>query len=78
MEPLDGDWLGTFRSGGELIEAEAPADAAFVKAFNTNFAGPLLAGAVDGEPLDVFIAGDDDGAKARVMQLVLGWRHATN
>ncbi len=70
VEPLDGDWLGSFRSGGELIEAEAPADAAFVKAFNTNFAGPLLAGTVDGEPLDVFIAGDDDGAKARVMQLV--------
>ena len=33
-----------------------PAHAAFVKAFNTNFAGPLLAGAVDGEPLDVSIA----------------------
>jgi 8-hydroxy-5-deazaflavin:NADPH oxidoreductase len=25
VEPLDGDWLGSFRSGSELIEAEAPA-----------------------------------------------------
>jgi hypothetical protein len=41
-----------------------------VKAFNTNFAGPLLAGAVDGEPLDVFVAGDDAAAKVTVMQLV--------
>lgn len=22
VQPLDGDWLGAFRSGGELIEAE--------------------------------------------------------
>jgi 8-hydroxy-5-deazaflavin:NADPH oxidoreductase len=70
VERLDGAWLGPFESGGQLIEAEAPADAAFVKAFNTNFAGPLLAGQVGGEPLDVFVAGDDEAAKATVMQLV--------
>jgi hypothetical protein len=42
----------------------------FVKAFNTSFAGPLLAEQVDGEPLDVFIAGDDQEAKATVTELV--------
>ena len=33
------------------------------KAFNATFAGTLLKGQVDGQPLDVFIAGDDAGAK---------------
>jgi 8-hydroxy-5-deazaflavin:NADPH oxidoreductase len=70
VEPLDGAWIEPFQSGGQLIAAETPDDAAFVKAFNTNFAGPLLAGQVGGEPLDVFIAGDDQEAKAKVTQLV--------
>jgi 8-hydroxy-5-deazaflavin:NADPH oxidoreductase len=71
VEPLDGAWIGPFGSGGQLIAAEAPADAGFVKAFNTNFAGPLFAGHVGGQPLDVFIAGDDQEAKAKVSRLVL-------
>jgi len=41
-----------------------------VKAFNTTFAGTLLAGQVAGQPLDVFIAGDDADAKAKVEQIV--------
>jgi NADPH-dependent F420 reductase len=41
-----------------------------VKAFNTTYAGTLLAGQVAGQPLDVFIAGDDADAKARVAQIV--------
>ena len=41
-----------------------------VKAFNTTYAGTLLAGEVAGQPLDVFIAGDDADAKARVAQIV--------
>jgi predicted dinucleotide-binding enzyme len=41
----------------------------FVKAFNTTFAGTLEAAQVAGEPLDVFVAGDDDEAKAAVIQL---------
>jgi predicted dinucleotide-binding enzyme len=41
-----------------------------VKAFNTTFAGTLAAGKVNGQPLDVFLAGDDDAAKAKVAQLV--------
>jgi 8-hydroxy-5-deazaflavin:NADPH oxidoreductase len=40
-----------------------------VKAFNTTFAGTLVEGQVAGTPLDVFVAGDDDGAKAAVQQL---------
>ena len=41
-----------------------------VKAFNTTYAGTLLAGEVAGQPLDVFLAGDDADAKARVAQIV--------
>ena len=41
-----------------------------VKAFNTTYAGTLLAGQVAGQPLDVFIAGDDVDAKAKVAQIV--------
>jgi 8-hydroxy-5-deazaflavin:NADPH oxidoreductase len=41
-----------------------------VKAFNTTFAGTLVAGRVDGEPLDVLMAGDDEQAKEQVASLV--------
>jgi predicted dinucleotide-binding enzyme len=41
-----------------------------VKAFNTTYASTLLSGQVAGEPLDVFIAGDDEEAKNRVAQLI--------
>ena len=41
-----------------------------VKAFNTTLAGPLTAGEVDGQQLDVFIAADDDDAKSAVTDLV--------
>ena len=41
-----------------------------VKAFNTTYAGTLVAGQVAGQPLEVFIAGDDTDAKAKVVQLV--------
>jgi NADPH-dependent F420 reductase len=40
-----------------------------VKAFNTTFAGTLVEGEVAGQPLDVFIASDDDEAKSVVGQL---------
>ncbi len=70
LEPLDRAWIEPFGSAGQLIAAEAPDGAGFVKAFNTNFAGPLLAGQVDGKPLDVFIAGDDESAKEKVRQPV--------
>jgi NADPH-dependent F420 reductase len=57
-------------SAAQEIAAAAPDGAKVVKAFNTTFAGTLVEGTVRGEPLDVFIAGDDDGAKASVKQLV--------
>ena len=41
-----------------------------VKAFNTTYAGTLVAGKVAGQPLDVFIAGDDEEAKSKVAELV--------
>lgn len=41
-----------------------------VKAFNTTYANTLLSGQVAGEPLDVFIAGDDQEAKEIVGQFV--------
>ena len=41
-----------------------------VKAFNTNFAGTLVVGAVDGHKLDVLVAGDDAAAKSLVIKLV--------
>jgi NADPH-dependent F420 reductase len=56
-------------SAEDLAKAVAPG-ARVVKAFNTTYAGTLLAGQVDGRPLDVFIAGDDAAAKEKVAQLV--------
>lgn len=41
-----------------------------VKAFNTTYASTLMSGQVAGEPLDVFIAGDDQEAKNIVAQFV--------
>jgi predicted dinucleotide-binding enzyme len=66
LEPLD---VSPFRSGAEVIADVAPDGTRLVKAFNTTFAGTLLAGAVDGRPLDVFLAGDDDDAKQAVAAL---------
>jgi NADPH-dependent F420 reductase len=43
--------------------------ARFVKAFNTTFARTVRQGQVEGKPLDVLIAGDDDEAKRTVAQL---------
>jgi 8-hydroxy-5-deazaflavin:NADPH oxidoreductase len=57
-------------SAAQEIAAQAPEGAKVVKAFNTNFAGTLVEGKVAGQPLDVWIAGDDEGAKAAVTQLV--------
>jgi NADPH-dependent F420 reductase len=56
-------------SAEDLAKAVANG-AKVVKAFNTTFAGTLLASQVAGQPLDVFIAGDDAEAKGKVSQLV--------
>jgi NADPH-dependent F420 reductase len=57
-------------SAAEEIEKDAPEGARVVKAFNTTFAGTLVEGSVAGQPLDVYVAGDDAGAKETVAQLV--------
>jgi NADPH-dependent F420 reductase len=66
------DALGTApgTSAAEEVAATVPAGARVVKAFNTTFSGTLVEGQVAGQPLDVFIAGDDEGAKETVAQLV--------
>jgi predicted dinucleotide-binding enzyme len=50
--------------------AQKASGARVVKAFNTTFAGTLVAGKVADQPLDVFLAADDDDAKGTVRQLV--------
>lgn len=57
-------------SSAEELAAMVTPGADVVKAFNTTFAGTLLAGEVAGQPLDVLIAGDDEAAKAKIAQLV--------
>jgi 8-hydroxy-5-deazaflavin:NADPH oxidoreductase len=57
-------------SAAQEIAAAAPDGADVVKAFNTTFASTLAEGNVAGQPLDVFLAGDDDAAKATVRRLV--------
>jgi NADPH-dependent F420 reductase len=55
-------------SAAEQIAAAVPT-ARVVKAFNTTFAGTLIAGQAGGAPLDVFIAGNDAAAKQAVTDL---------
>jgi 8-hydroxy-5-deazaflavin:NADPH oxidoreductase len=71
--PIDvsaGDRLATpaESSAAEEIAKRLP-EAKVVKAFNTTFAGTLVAGRVNGDPLDVFIAGDDPEAKEKVASI---------
>ncbi len=54
-------------SAAEEFAKQIPG-AKVVKAFNTTFAGTLLAGQVAGQSLDVFIAGDDAQAKTRLSE----------
>jgi 8-hydroxy-5-deazaflavin:NADPH oxidoreductase len=57
-------------SAAEEVAEAAPAGTRVVKAFNTTFSGTLVEGQVASQPLDVFIAGDDEEAKETVAQLV--------
>jgi len=56
-------------SSAEDLARAIASGAKVVKAFNTTYAGTLLAGQVAGQTLDVFIAGDDADAKNKVAQL---------
>ncbi len=55
-------------SAEDLAKALVPG-ARVVKAFNTTYAGTLVAGQVAGQALDVWIAGDDADAKSKVAQI---------
>lgn len=58
------------KSAAEEVAAVAPAGAAVLKAFNTTFAPTLMTGRVDGQPLDVLIAGDNEAAKAALAAVI--------
>jgi predicted dinucleotide-binding enzyme len=73
--PVASDWTSFVTPadsfGAQEIARAAPADAKVVKAFNTQFSHVLAAGPVEGHPpLDIFLAGDDVEAKARVSAFV--------
>ena len=65
FEPLSVD----AGSAAQEIAATVPG-ARVMKAFNTTFAVTLAEGTVAGQPLDVFLASDDEDAKVIVGQLV--------
>lgn len=72
--PVSSDFQGFVTpdgsSGAQEIAKAAPAGAHVVKAFNTLFSHVLAVGQAEGRPLDVFIAGDDAQAKARVSAFI--------
>jgi len=70
FETMDGLAIPPDTSGAEEVAKAVPSGTAVVKAFNTTFAPTLVAGEVAGQKLDVFVAGDDDGAKEKVTSLV--------
>ena len=68
FETFDSLVVAPGTSAAEEIAALTPASV--VKAFNTTFAGALVAGETGGHALDVFIAGDDEAATTTVASLV--------
>jgi NADPH-dependent F420 reductase len=72
--PLKADYSGmavTDRSGAEEVQAQLPG-AHVVKALNTVFASKQADPTADGVVLDGFYAGDDQGAKDTVKDLLAG------
>ena len=61
----------TKESGAEQLQRMAKG-AKVVKAFNTVLAPHMDTGTLHGEKLTVLVAGDDEGAKGRVMELARG------
>ncbi len=57
-------------SAAEEIAVAARPAARIVKAFNAAFAAAVTAGSAGGQPLDIFVAGNDSNAKATVAALV--------
>ncbi|RVJ87410.1 NADPH-dependent F420 reductase [Sinorhizobium meliloti] len=72
--PIKSDFTGFLTpeesSGAQEIAKVAPANATIFKAFNTQNAQVLAARLVGGDPLDVFIAGDDSQAKLCVSAFI--------
>ena len=68
-QTFDGLATESGTSAAEELARAVPAGARIVKAFNTTFAGTLVEGQVAGQPLDLFIAGDEEEAKEIVAQL---------
>jgi predicted dinucleotide-binding enzyme len=56
------------KSGAEELQEWAPG-ARVVKAFNTVFARNMSTGRARGEPISLFVAGDDEDAKRQVMEM---------
>jgi NADPH-dependent F420 reductase len=71
--PIDESWVRLTThpttSSAELLAAALP-ESRVIKAFNTTTSPVLADGQLDGIVLDVFVAGDDDDAKAQVGDLV--------
>ena len=63
-ETMDGLVTPPDGSAAQELAASAPG-ARVVKAFNTTFAGTLIDGQVAGQPLDGFLAGDDEGGESQ-------------
>jgi predicted dinucleotide-binding enzyme len=57
-------------SSPEEVAELVPEGTPVVKAFNTTFARTLVPGEVEGQQLDVLIAGDDEAAKEKVSRIV--------
>jgi len=69
-QTFDGLATAPGSSSAEELAKVVSSGAKVLKAFNTTFAGTLVAGNVGGTPLDVYIAGDDDAAKKTLSKLV--------
>lgn len=69
FETFDGLTVPADSSAAAVIAEALPASRV-VKAFNTNFAGTLVAGTVGDRPTTVLIAGDDVEAKALIADAV--------
>jgi predicted dinucleotide-binding enzyme len=71
--PLNATYDGLVTAGGPSAAEELATllpGSKVVKAFNTTFAGTLVAGAAGGQTLDVLVAANDADAKATVLGLV--------
>lgn len=56
--------------GAAKTAKSLPQGAKLIKAFNTIFADVLATGEIDGKPLDVFLAGDNEEAKDKLSKAI--------